>query len=118
MVRRSFRAKRVANNIHLVADGEAARDYLFRRGQYNDPKKNPRPDVILWDLRLPKVDGWELLNQIKPTEELLRIPVVGLTSSQDDLDIARAYDCHAKSYLVKPVDFAKFSGLMKDMGFY
>jgi CheY-like chemotaxis protein len=118
IVMRSLRSHRVANNLHVVEDGEAALDYLHKRGAYSDPKKNPRPDVILLDLALPKVDGWEVLKHIKQTDSLLRIPVVVLTSSENEHDIARAYDCHANSYLVKPVDFTKFTDLMRDLGFY
>lgn len=118
IVTRSFRSHRVANNLHVVADGEAALDYLFRRGEYRDAKKSPRPDVILLDLALPKVDGWEVLKEIKQTDSLLRIPVVVLTSSEDMSDVGKAYDCHANSYLVKPIDFSKFTDLMRDLGFY
>lgn len=118
IVMRSFRAHQVANDFHLVTDGEAALDYLFRKGEYHDPKKSPRPDVILLDLRLPKTDGWEVLKKIKEAEPLHRIPVVVLTSSNDQIDITKAYDAHANSYLVKPVDFKKFTELMRDLGFY
>ncbi|HTY26406.1 MAG TPA: response regulator [Desulfomonilaceae bacterium] len=118
IIRRSFNSHQVANTIHHVTDGQAALDYLLRKGKYKDAKSSPRPDVILLDLRLPKVDGLEVLEKIKQTKELLRIPVVILTSSDADLDIARAYDFHANSYLVKPIDFRKFTDLMKDLGFY
>jgi len=118
IVMRSFRDYRVANNLRVVADGEAALDFLFHRGAYRDPMRSPRPDVILLDLRLPGIDGWTVLKEIKQTEQLLRIPVVVLTSSDNSVDIAQAYDLHANSYLVKPVDFVKFTGLMKDLGFY
>jgi len=118
IVMRSFRTHQVANDLHLVTDGEAALDYLFRRGEYSDAKKSPRPDVILLDLRLPKLDGWAVLKEIKQTKQLLRIPVVVLTSSEERSDITKAYDSYANSYLVKPVDFGKFTELMKDLGFY
>jgi len=118
IVKRSLRAHQVANNLHVVADGQAALDYLLGRGEYRDRKTSPSPDVILLDLALPKVDGWEVLKEIKQTDKLLRIPVVVLTSSEDERDVAKAYDCHANSYLVKPVDFNKFTDLMRDLGFY
>ena len=118
IIRRSFNAHQVANTIYHVTDGQAALDYLLRKGKYKDPKNSPRPDVILLDLRLPKVDGLEVLEHIKQTKELLRIPVVVLTSSDADLDIAKAYDFYVNSYLVKPIDFKKFTDLMKDLGFY
>lgn len=118
VVRRSFRSHQVANDIRHVIDGRAALDYLLRRGEYHDPQKSPRPHVILLDLRLPKVDGLEVLKEIKENPKLRRIPVVVLTSSQGETDVAMAYDHHANSYLVKPLDFKKFTELMRDLGFY
>ena len=118
LIRRTFQDHRVANKIHCLSDGEAALDYLFRRGDYADPEKSPRPHVILLDLRLPKVDGLEVLAEIKAADELRRIPVVIITTSETEGDIARAYDYRANSYLVKPVDFDKFMQLMDDLGFY
>jgi two-component system, response regulator len=118
LVIRGMRDQQVANRIHHVQDGEQALDYLFMRGAYADPEKNPRPNLILLDLRLPKVDGLEVLTTIKTTPALLRIPVVILTSSDAENDIARSYDHHANSYVVKPLDFKTFTKLMKDLGFY
>jgi CheY-like chemotaxis protein len=118
LIVRSLQDHRVANRIYHVPDGEAALDYLFRRGEYGDPEKSPRPHVILLDLRLPKVDGQEVLQAIKTTERLRRIPVVIVTTSEAERDVAQAYDSHANSYLVKPVDFDKFTQLMDDLGFY
>jgi len=118
LILRSFEDHRVGNHIRHVPDGETALDYLFRRGKYADPEKSPRPQVTLLDLRLPRIDGLEVLRQIKTSEELCRIPVVVLTTSDAETDIAKAYDYHANSYLVKPVDFAKFSQMMHDLGFY
>ena len=118
LIMQSFRDHRVANKINHVSDGESALDYLFRRGDYADPKKSPRPNVILLDLRLPKVDGLEVLNEIKDVEKLRRIPVVVLTTSETEKDMSKAYNNHANSYLVKPVDFDKFTRLMDDLGFY
>lgn len=118
LVKRNFLQNCVANTIHHVKDGEEALDYLFRRGGYSDPLKSPRPHLVLLDLRLPKVDGIEVLREIKKNEELKIIPVVILTSSESDKDILKAYSSHANSYVVKPVDFQKFTQLMKDLGFY
>ncbi|PKL57808.1 MAG: two-component system response regulator, partial [Methanomicrobiales archaeon HGW-Methanomicrobiales-5] len=86
--------------------------------EYADPVENPRPNFILLDLRLPRVDGLEVLRQIKTTPLLLRIPVVILTSSDAESDIAKSYDYHANSYIVKPLDFRTFTQLMKELGFY
>lgn len=118
LVMRGFEDHRVPNKICHVPDGEAALAYLFRRGEYTDPKQSPRPRLILLDVRLPKVDGLEVLKEIKGSHELHRIPVVILSSSETEKDMAGAYENHANSYIVKPVDFEKFAQLMDDLGFY
>ncbi len=118
LIARSLRKNRVANAIHHVVDGEEALDYLFLRGKYTDEESAPRPQIILLDLRLPKVDGLEVLRTIKTTSALSMIPVVILTSSEAEKDVARAYEYHANSYLVKPVGFESFSELMQQLGFY
>ena len=118
LVIRGLRDQQVANTIHRVSDGEKALDYLFNRGSYIDSAINPRPNLVLLDLRLPRVDGLDVLKTIKSTPELLRIPVVILTSSDAESDIVKSYDFHANSYIVKPLDFKMFTRLMKDMGFY
>ncbi len=118
LVMRSFEDHRVANRIFHLPDGEAALDYLFRRGGFTEPVKSPRPHVILLDLRLPKVDGLEILKIIRDSKDLRTIPVVILTTSHAEMDVSRAYEYHANSYLVKPLDFEKFTKLMDDLGFY
>lgn len=118
LVIRGMRDQRVANKLHHVLDGEKALDYLFSRGEYSKSEENPRPNLVLLDLRLPRVDGLEVLKIIKTTPSLLRIPVVILTSSDAESDIARSYDYHANSYVVKPLDFRTFTQLMKELGFY
>ncbi len=118
LVMRSFEDHRVANRIYHLPDGEAALDYLFRRGRYSKPQRSPRPHVILLDLRLPKVDGLEILKIIRDSKDLRTIPVVILTTSHAEMDVSRAYEYHANSYLVKPLDFEKFTKLMDDLGFY
>ena len=118
MVKRSFEQHKVANVIQHVDNGQKALDYLFREGEYTDAGKYPLPHCILLDLRLPKVDGLEVLRQIKTSDDLLKTPVVVLTTSAADRDIAMAYEYHANSYVVKPMDFAKFEALMEDLGYY
>ena len=118
LILRSFQDHRVANQVRCVSDGRAALDYLFRRGDYADPEKSPRPHLILLDLRLPRVDGLQVLREIKINDKLRRIPVVVLTTSEAESDVARAYEFHANSYLVKPMDFEKFTQLMDELGFY
>jgi CheY-like chemotaxis protein len=118
IVRRNFADSRLANRLIHVADGQVALDYLYRRGEFSAPDQSPRPHLILLDLRLPKVDGLEVLKAIKADAELARIPVVILTTSSAEADVAKAYDRHANSYLVKPVDFRQFLELMDTLGYY
>ncbi len=118
IVMRSFKALHVGHTINHVTDGETALDYLLRRGEYRDPESSPRPHLILLDLRLPKVDGLEVLKEIKQTEELCGIPVVILTSSQAGNDVKMACEYHANSYLVKPLEFSKFTELIDHLGSY
>ena len=118
LVIRTLEDHRIANKIQHFLDGEAALDYLLRREQYADPKTSPRPHLILLDLRLPRVDGLEVLQAIKNNDELKNIPVVVLTTSEAEKDVTRAYNNYVNSYLVKPVGFDEFSKLMNDLGFY
>ncbi|MBI5570848.1 MAG: response regulator [Desulfomonile tiedjei] len=118
VVRRGLKCHGMSNDIRHVLDGSVALDYLLRRGEYEDPQKSPRPHVILLDLRLPKVDGLEVLKEIKEHAELRRIPVVVLTSSQAESDVAVAYDHHVNSYLVKPLHFKQFTELLRDLASY
>jgi CheY-like chemotaxis protein len=118
LVMRNMRDQRVANIIYRVSDGQEAIDFLFHRGKYTTDRKSPRPNLILLDLRLPKVDGLEVLKNIKESPDLRRIPVVILTSSSAEVDVARSYDHHANSYVVKPLDFRTFTSLMNDLGYY
>jgi CheY-like chemotaxis protein len=118
IVRRNLEGLRVANHIVHVPDGQAALDYLYRKGGYVDPGSSPVPELILLDLRLPKVDGLEVLRIVKSDERLSPIPVVILTTSAAEADITRAYSSKANSYLVKPVDIAQFVKLMETLGYY
>ncbi len=118
IVCRNFEGFRIANRLIHVADGQAALDYLYRREGFSDPDLYPRPGLILLDLRLPKVDGLEVLKTVKSDENMSRIPVVILTTSEAESDMVRAYDNHANSYLVKPLDFMQFTSLMDTLGYY
>ena len=118
IIRRNFEASRLANRLLSVEDGQAALDYLNREGKYNDADKFPMPNLILLDLRLPLVDGLEVLKIIKSDRKLTTIPVVILTTSSDEADMVKAYEHHANSFLVKPVDFTQFSKLMETFGYY
>jgi len=118
LVMRTMEEHRIANKVRHFLDGQSALDYLFHRGEYSDPHGNLRPHLILLNLRLPRVDGIDVLRAIKEDEGLKTIPVVVLTTSEAEKDVARAYYNHANSYLVKPVGFEEFKKLMDDLGFY
>jgi CheY-like chemotaxis protein len=118
IVRRNLGDFRVANQIIHVEDGQAALNYLFRQGAYADPASSPRPDIILLDLRLPKVDGLDVLKKLQENQELSHIPTVVLTTSSAETDLVSAYSNGAVNYLVKPVDFDKFTKLLSAFGFY
>lgn len=118
LVKRNMEDFQVANSIVHVEDGEAALDYLHGRGAFADRKRFPLPHLMLLDLRLPKVDGLEVLKEVKNDENLRAMPVVILTTSDAERDMVMAYEQHANSYVTKPVNFAEFSNLLKDLGFY
>lgn len=118
LVKRNLAEFQVANKIYHVADGEAALNYMQGRGVYADRSAYPLPDLVLLDLRLPRIDGLEVLKEIKSDKMLHTIPVVILTTSDGERDMAMAYEHHANSYVTKPVDFDSFSLLMKDLGYY
>lgn len=115
---RNFKKNRITNNVVHLSDGQQALDYLFRQGEFHDPLMSPKPDLILMDLRLPKVDGMEVLAKIKADECLKNIPTVILTTSDAEMDISKAYDFNVNSYLIKPLDLGKFSKLIETFGFY
>ena len=118
IVRRNLGEFHVANRIVHVADGQAALDYLFHQDVYADAADNPAPNLVLLDLRLPKVDGLEVLRRIKQDDKLKGIPIVVLTTSSAKADIADSYKNGACSYLIKPISFDKFTKLIKAFGYY
>ena len=118
LVIRTLEEHQIANKVRHFLDGQSALDYLFQRGEYAAPAENTRPHMILLDLRLPRVDGIDVLKAIKEDDHLKSIPVVVLTTSEAEKDVTKAYYNHANSYLVKPVGFEEFKQLMDDLGFY
>ena len=112
MTREAFEENKVRNNLHVARDGEQALDFLNRRGEYADA---PRPDLVLLDLNLPKFDGRQVLAEIKADENLRTIPVVVLTTSGAEEDILRSYQLHANAYVTKPVDFARFIQVVRQI---
>jgi len=118
LVMRSLEDHPIANVVEHLSDGEAALDYLLRRGPWADPERSPRPDVILLDLRLPRVSGLEVLAAVRERPELDGVPIVVLTTSDKESDVARAQELHANGYVVKPAAFEDFHALLHDLGAY
>jgi CheY-like chemotaxis protein len=112
MTREALADAKMANDLHVVNNGEEALAFLFREGEY---AAAPRPGLILLDLNLPRVDGREVLARIKAEEELRRIPVVVLTTSEAEEDVLRSYDLHANAYVTKPVDFEAFVKVVRQV---
>jgi two-component system response regulator len=107
---------KIKMEVHVVADGVAAMQFLRQEDEY---KNKPRPDLILLDLNLPKMDGREVLKEIREDQNLTDLPVVVLTTSQSDEDITKMYKLHANCYISKPVDFLKFSEIIQQIeGFW
>ncbi len=115
---RALRKNHIANMLVHLKDGVAALDFLFGTGQYAGRNINNRPKLILLDLKMPKVDGIEVLAKIKAVEFTKKIPVVILTSSKEDPDIEKCYLLGANSYIVKPVEFDNFSKAVSEIGLY
>lgn len=113
---RALRRVNLVNNIDVVRDGAEALDYLFGEGAYRD--RNGRPKVVLLDLKLPKVNGLEVLARIRADERTKRLPVVVLTSSREDRDLEEAYRLGVNSYVVKPVEFGAFGEAVSQLGLY
>jgi two-component system response regulator len=118
MAIRALKKNNLANNVLLVTDGVEALDFIFARGAYSDRKIENGPKVILLDLKLPKVDGLEVLKVVKSDERTKIIPIIALTSSSEEKDIIESYRLGVNSYIVKPVDFDKFVDAIKGLGFY
>lgn len=112
ILRMAFEQCKVKQHLLHVADGQEALDYIYRRADYARPETSPRPDLILLDLRMPKIDGLEVLKTLKEDQHFSSIPIVVLTTSSADSDLKTAYSRHANSYLTKPVDFEKFTKMV------
>jgi two-component system response regulator len=115
---RAFKKYNIMNPIHVVGDGVEALEFLFATGRYSDRKETRNPRVILLDLKLPKINGHEVLKKIKENENTRTIPVVVLTSSREEQDIIQSYKLGVNSFIVKPVDFEKFIDAVKNLGMY
>jgi len=111
----AFSEHNLANEVFVVSDGEEALDYLYQRGRFK-ARPNGNPAVILLDLKMPKIDGLEVLRAIKQDDKLKSIPVVMLTSSREEPDLLRSYQLGVNAYVVKPVDFKSFMNAVKQLG--
>ncbi|MCI0707965.1 MAG: response regulator [Ignavibacteriae bacterium] len=115
---RALKKHNLANHLVHVMDGEEALDFIFAKGKFSDRKVENCPKVILLDLKLPKVDGMEVLRKVKEDGRTKKLPVVVLTSSKEEQDVVRSYELGVNSYIVKPVDFDKFTKAVADLGLY
>lgn len=118
LTRLAFAESRVANELVVVRDGQEALDYLFSAGQYAGRSAGALPQLILLDLKLPKIDGLEVLRRIRAAEKTRLLPVVILTSSKEERDLVQSYSLGANSYIQKPVDFNQFIDAMNQLGLY
>lgn len=114
----TFTEARLANQIFVVHDGAEALDFLFATGQYADRNISNHPRLVLLDLKLPKIDGLQVLERLKADPRTRSIPVVALTSSREEPDIQRCYALGVNSYIVKPVDFEQFREAVRQLGMY
>ena len=115
---RSLKEYKLANNIVHITDGQAALDYLYGEGEYAGRDVLKLPKAILLDLKLPKLNGLEVLKKIRSVEQTKCMPVIILTSSQEERDLIDSYKMGANSYIVKPVEFENFAAAIKQVGFY
>ncbi|RLG55135.1 MAG: response regulator [Candidatus Hydrothermarchaeota archaeon] len=118
LIIRTLEEARIMNKVFWVRDGLEALEFLHHKGKFRDREKFPTPDLILLDLKLPKLNGHEVLKEIKSSEELRVIPVVVLTASEDETDLIKAYLNYTNSYLVKPIEPENFRKMVEHLGFY
>ncbi|MBD1906385.1 response regulator [Funiculus sociatus GB2-A5] len=114
----ALRRNKISNHIHIARDGEEALNFLFCKGPFADRNLNNNPKLILLDLKLPKIDGLEVLQIIKSDPQTRKIPVVILTSSCEECDMVDSYQLGVNSYIVKPVDFEQFTEAVRQLGLY
>jgi len=115
---KALKQNNILNEVYVVNDGQEALDFMFHRGKYADGKKFPRPGLILLDIKLPKVDGLEVLKQLKADPQFKSIPIIMLTTSDRDEEIAESYAGGANSYVVKPMDFEDFMKKVRKLKLY
>lgn len=118
LIKENLRAGGIVNDIIPMTDGQQALDYLMRRGQWQNPAKSPRPGLILLDIKMPKVDGFAVLEKVKADPQLRLIPVLMLTSTDDQIEINRCYSLGANSYVIKPISYDAFQERVKSLGLF
>jgi CheY-like chemotaxis protein len=118
LTKRAFEKSRITNELVIAQDGQEALDYLFGMGEWAGKRATALPALILLDLKLPKVDGLQVLKRIRGDDRTKRVPVVILTSSKEEQDRAECYDLGANSYIRKPVDFVQFAEAVQQLGLY
>ena len=118
LTRRALQEDMIQADLHIVSDGEEAMDYLLHRENYTATDDAPRPDLILLDLNMPKLDGKQVLKQIRAHETLRRIPVIVLTTSDHESDVAASYDLGCNSFITKPMDMGTFVKTIRGLGSY
>jgi two-component system, response regulator len=118
LTKRAFEKGHITNNLVVAEDGQEALDYIFGNDKFADRDISQIPTLILLDLKLPKIGGLEVLRRIRATEKIKRLPVVILTSSKEEQDVAASYDLGVNSYIRKPVDFNQFAEAIKHLGLY
>lgn len=118
LIRENLRARGIVNQIVEVSDGQDALDYLYHRGPYRDPATSPRPGLILLDIKMPRVDGYTFLEKVKSDPELRTIPILMLTSTDDQGEVNRCYALGANSYVVKPIRYEEFQERVQALGLF
>ncbi|MBN2055265.1 response regulator [bacterium] len=118
LMQRAFSQNRIRNRVRIVRDGEEALDYIFHRGKYEDISDCPMPGLVILDLKLPRIDGVEVLKIIKSDKKLRTIPIIMLTTSRDERDIKLCYQLGVNSYIVKPTEFDTFAGIVGEVTNY
>ncbi len=118
LIRENLRAGGIVNEVIHMPNGQEALDYLMRRGQWQDAAKSPRPGLILLDIKMPKVDGFSVLEKVKSDPQLRMIPVLMLTSTDDQIEINRCYSLGANSYVVKPIRYEEFQDRVRALGLF
>lgn len=118
LIRENLRAGGIVNDVVQLVNGQDALDYLMRRGAYQDPATSPRPGLILLDIRMPKMDGYAVLEKLKADPSLRSIPVLMLTSTDDQVEVNKCYALGANSYVVKPIQYEEFQDRVKSLGLF